>query len=261
MRKMKLWELLTIIGVAVVLAVLLLPALAQPGDVHYRASCQNNLKQMGLVFKMYANESKGASYPPVSSVPGSWMVSMASIYPEYLTDPRIVICPNSPHGRKDAFVLKDNREHPGAKVGSFHPDCAAPLFYVYTGYELFRDEQARALCSARAARQEGLLTMTDINMAAKKGKSAAAALSMPRLKDSDRDRLRSSRIPTMWDRIGTAKGESNHTPVGSNVLYADGHVEFKKYGMGNKPDDFPVTREAAEIFGDSLPQRSRDCAD
>lgn len=68
-----------------------------------------------------------------------------------------------------------------------------------------------------------------------------------------------SRMPVVWDRTGTAAGDTNHAPAGSNVLYADGHVEFRKHGYYNQPEDFPATHVAAEVFGDSAPQRSRDC--
>ena len=47
-----------------------------------RASCQNNLKQLGLVAKMFENEHQ--NYTP----PGWYMV-----YPEYLTDYNILVCP------------------------------------------------------------------------------------------------------------------------------------------------------------------------
>ena len=55
-------ELLVIIGI---LAATLLPALARARESARRSSCQNNLKQMGIVFKMYANESKGEKYTPL----------------------------------------------------------------------------------------------------------------------------------------------------------------------------------------------------
>ena len=46
-----------------ILAAILLPALARAREAARRASCQNNLKQFGLVFKMYANESGGGQFP------------------------------------------------------------------------------------------------------------------------------------------------------------------------------------------------------
>jgi len=50
--------------VIVILAAILLPALARARESARRASCQSNLKQPGLTFKMYAGECRGA-YPPM----------------------------------------------------------------------------------------------------------------------------------------------------------------------------------------------------
>lgn len=258
-NKRTIWSWYTFIFILLALGVpfFLLPALFRARECGHYATIENNLKQWGIVFKMYANESPGERYPSLTQYDKLWVPDLKALYPEYLTDISIVCDPST--GRY-GHEIYDSQGYPNI-------DKAIQLMaqdYVYPGWLVHKDTDMQLITQYRTEKElkasgnqkkfppdywirEGVerFLITDINNP-KAGAQAQSISPVMIARPRPEEPKRGSRFDRRW--FNFKKNYLGWEPgIVLPVLFFDGHVE--KIPLDEVPDHI---KAMVELFPEPI---------
>ena len=272
-------ELMVAVTIIGILFVLILPALLRAREQARRAYCNNSIRQIGIVFSLWANDHDGAlppgapngfwDYPDSNGVchhlqRNNFICDVRDLYPEYLDTLQVFKCPGSikqladtrldwytditfMDGYLESIMVTDprNREAIERLLGQrMDPECITNDMYTYLPYAVKTEEQALFLwAELHRLMHEGAIDfmMDDLFVPGGHGPGGSDTFhrlhyGVSRFFISDMNNpaataASESEIPVLYDSVSDlGMLQLNHmVPPGGNVLYLDGHVEFRRY--------------------------------
>ena len=195
-------ELLVVIAIIAILASMLLPALARAKAAAYRIKCVNDMRQLELAIKMYADDNDSL-YPPRTN-----SYRWPTLLLEYYRTTNILICP------ADA-----QRGPPQTEFASPTIPDRANRSYMINGWN---DYFADALTAARSMKETAVVHPTDtVTFGEKKNESPHYFMDLNEGVGNDLDQI---------EQGCHGVAHKARYSGGSNFDFVDGSARYMKYG-------------------------------
>ena len=215
-------ELLVVIAIIAILASMLLPALARAKEAANRIKCTNNLRQMELSLKMYADDNDGL-FPPRTT---AWR--WPTLLLEYYRTTNMLLCP--------ADVL---RGPPQTDFTSPTPADRANRSYMINGWNDVFDD---ALFVPRAMKEQSVIYPSETIMFGEKKNQPTPSphyfMDLNEGVGNDLDQIEQ----------GCHSVVSKQRNVGGSLFaYVDGSARYSRYGATVWPLNLWAATDAARL--------------
>ena len=228
-------ELLVVIAIIALLMAILMPALQKVREQGRKIVCSNNQKQIGISFHMYGSDYDNKL--PLNQG-GYWLWDIAYSTTDYIMDTggdrRTFYCPADPTKKPEMAIFWQYSQNP--QIGSdpdwvVEPETGRDGLYRVTSYFWMMDTvQGRPVQTEGEPTKEWVKLLTCKQPASTDLITDATLSTGPDVETASFVEIRSGGLWARWqifDRTNHLTHGSK--PIGSNVLFVDGHLEWRRF--------------------------------